>query len=32
MLLRNGKSERHLIFPAPGANLNIDGRVYTKQK
>jgi hypothetical protein len=32
MLMRKGKSERHMIFPAPGANLNIDGRVYTKQK
>jgi hypothetical protein len=32
MLVKNGKSERHMIFPAPGDNLNIDGRVYTKQK
>jgi hypothetical protein len=32
MLVRNGKSERHMIFPAPGDNLNIDGRVYSKQK
>lgn len=32
MLMSNGKSERHMIFPAPGDNLNIDGRVYTKQK
>ena len=32
MLVKNGKSERHMIFPAPGDNLNIDGRVYTKEK
>jgi len=31
-LVNSGKSERHMIFPAPGDNLNIDGRVYTKQK
>ena len=30
-LVRNGKSERHMIFPVAGGNLNIDGRVYTKQ-
>jgi len=32
MLVKNGKSEKHMIFPAPGDNLNIDGRVYTKEK
>jgi hypothetical protein len=31
MLVKNGKSERHMIFPAPGDNLNIDGQVYKKQ-
>jgi hypothetical protein len=31
-MVRNGKTERHMIFPAPGDNLNIDGTVYTKQK
>jgi hypothetical protein len=32
MLVKNGKNERHMIFPAPGDNLNIDGQVYKKQK
>ena len=32
MLVKNGKSEKHMIFPAPGDHLNIDGRVYTKEK
>jgi hypothetical protein len=32
MLVKNGQNERHMIFPAPGGNLNIDGQVYTKQK
>ncbi len=32
MLVKNGKSERHMIFPAPGDNLNIDGQVYKKQQ
>jgi hypothetical protein len=31
-LVRNGKSERHMIFPVAGDNLNIDGMVYTKGK
>jgi hypothetical protein len=31
-LVRNGKNERHMIFPVAGGNLNIDGRVYSKQK
>jgi hypothetical protein len=31
ILVRDGKSERHMIFPAPGDNLNIDGQVYKKQ-
>lgn len=31
VLVKNGKSERHMIFPAPGDNLNIDGMVYKKQ-
>jgi hypothetical protein len=30
MLVRNGKSERHMIFPVAGGNLNIDGQVYHK--
>jgi hypothetical protein len=30
-LVRNGKSEQHMIFPVAGGNLNIDGMVYTKQ-
>jgi len=30
MLMRNGKNEEHMIFPAPGDNLNIDGIVYMK--
>jgi hypothetical protein len=29
-LVKNGKTERHTIFPAPGDNLNIDGMVYMK--
>jgi hypothetical protein len=32
VLVKNGKSERHMIFPAPGDNLNIDGQVYKKQQ
>ncbi len=32
MLVKNGTSERHMIFPAPGDNLNIDGQVYKKQR
>jgi hypothetical protein len=32
MLVRNGQNQRHMIFPAPGDNLNIDGQVYKKQK
>ena len=32
MLTKNGQSERHMIFPAPGENLNIDGQVFTKEK
>jgi hypothetical protein len=31
MLITSGKSERHMIFPAPGDNLNLDGQIYTKQ-
>jgi hypothetical protein len=30
-LTKNGKSEQHVVFPAPGDNLNIDGTVYKKQ-
>ncbi len=30
MLVRNGKSERHMIFPVAGDNLSIDGVVYKK--
>jgi hypothetical protein len=32
MLIANGKSERHMIFPVAGDNLNIDGHVYKKEK
>jgi len=32
MLVRTGKSERHMIFPLAGDNLNIDGSVYSKAK
>jgi hypothetical protein len=32
MLVRNGKSERHMIFPVAGDNLNIDGSVYHRGK
>lgn len=32
MLNKNGKSEKHMIFPVAGDNLNIDGVVYTKAK
>jgi hypothetical protein len=31
MLVKNGKSEQHMIFPVAGDNLNIDGVVYIKQ-
>jgi hypothetical protein len=31
VLAGTGKSERHTIFPVAGGNLDIDGRVYTKQ-
>lgn len=30
-LTTNGRAEQHSIFPVAGDNLNIDGRVYTKQ-
>ncbi len=30
-LVKNGQSERHMIFPVAGDNLNIDGQVYKKQ-
>ena len=30
-LVKNGKSEQHMIFPVAGDNLNIDGMVYKKQ-
>jgi hypothetical protein len=30
ILVRNGKSERHMIFPVAGGSLNIDGLVYKK--
>jgi hypothetical protein len=32
MLVKNGKSERHFIFPAVGNRLNIDGQLYSKEK
>jgi len=31
-LVKNGRSERHMIFPVAGDNLNIDGQVFHKQK
>lgn len=31
-LVKNGKSERHMIFPVAGDNLNIDGQVFHRQK
>jgi hypothetical protein len=31
MLVRNGSSEQHLVFPVSGGNLNIDGMVYKKR-
>jgi hypothetical protein len=30
-LAGSGKNEQHIIFPAPGGNLNIDGMVFKKQ-
>ena len=30
-LVKDGKTEQHMIFPAPGDNLNIDGAVYKKR-
>jgi hypothetical protein len=30
-LAGGGKNEQHMIFPAPGGNLNIDGIVFKKQ-
>jgi hypothetical protein len=32
MLIKNGKSERHFIFPAVGDRLNIDGQLYQKER
>lgn len=32
MLVKNGKSERHFIFPAVGDRLSIDGELYSKEK
>jgi hypothetical protein len=32
MLIKNGKSERHFIFPAVGNRLGIDGQLYSKEK
>jgi hypothetical protein len=32
MLVKNGKSERHFIFPAVGDRLSIDGQLYSKEK
>lgn len=32
MLAKNGKSERHFIFPAVGDRLSIDGQLYSKEK
>ena|ERR1019366_2773299 len=31
MLVKDGKTEQHMIFPVAGDNLNIDGQVYKKQ-
>jgi len=30
-LVKNGKSERHFIFPAVGGRLSIDGQLYSKE-
>ena len=32
MLVKNGRSERHFIFPAVGDRLSIDGQLYSKEK
>jgi len=32
MLIKNGKSEPHFIFPAVGDRLNINGQLYQKER
>ncbi len=31
MIVKNGKTEEHMIFPVAGGSLNIDGMVYKKR-